>query len=136
MQMKIEEQKRESELVLLKMQDEVWRASNDPNYSGEPTSPLTAAASALGLVNNRDSSDDECRLDSLSVTSSGKKKKRRAPDIPKREKVANAESTIELEKSRTELEANLYISLRLTSEIEETDQQIFTSQRAVQVIIE
>uniref|UniRef100_H2ZJY6 Uncharacterized protein n=1 Tax=Ciona savignyi TaxID=51511 RepID=H2ZJY6_CIOSA len=121
MQIKIEEYKRKSEIVLQEMQDEVWRASSNPN---EQPNSLTAAASALGLVSNKspgDSSDEESesRFASLSV-STGKAKKGMQREVPSnaprstyKDGLSTVESTLELEKSRTELEANLYLSLRL-----------------------
>nr|XP_009862277.1 uncharacterized protein LOC100177998 [Ciona intestinalis] len=140
MQLKIEEYKRKSEIVLQEMQDEVWRASSNP--TGEQKNPLTAAASALGLVSTKnagDSSDEESdtRLASLSV-SSGKGKSLPQKEVPvvsqpaQKDGLSTAESTLELEKSRTELEANLYLSLRLSSELEEMEHRALISQRHIQ----
>jgi len=134
LQIKIEENKRQSEIVLQDMQDEVWRASSDSAMAGGPLSPITAAASALGLVahGNGDSSDDESAVESLSVH-----KKSQAASKPgiDQGKLAAAETTLELEKSNNELETNLYLSLRLSSELQEVDHRMETSQNLLQVSV-
>ncbi|XP_076804961.1 uncharacterized protein LOC143448912 [Clavelina lepadiformis] len=126
-QMRIEECKRRFEIVLQDMQDEVWKASSDPSAVG--SNPLTA--SALGLISgdgDADSSDDEAgsRLESLSIS----KPKNKVPASPSPKE--SAQGTLELERSRTELEANLYLSLRLSTELDEVEQRTTASQRLVQ----
>nr|CAB3262090.1 uncharacterized protein LOC100177998 [Phallusia mammillata] len=136
MQLKIEEHKRQFEIVLQDMQDEVWKASNDPSAKSQAVNPITAAASALGLVPSKDdgdSSDDESntRHESLMV-SSGKQQKSTTDNTNDREKIAAAEATLEVERSNTEMEANLYLSLRLSSELQEVEQKMDSSQRLLQ----
>lgn len=151
MQMKIEQYQRNSELVLQEMQEEVWRVSTDPfSRNGQTFGPASAAAAfMLGVLNDEDEdfSDDETRHEALSVTNceedsnrkqiSNKNEKKSASeslDCEANEKKGSTKPhPLELEKSRTELEASLYLSLRLNAEIEEVNHTLTTSEHLIQV---
>jgi len=129
-QMQIEEQKRNAEILLQEIQNQVWRTSNDINRESRRNS-ITAA---LGLENAEidDSSDDETSrtTDALSVTT-GKTIITSSNSATKCEEPA--ESGLELERTRAEMETNLYLGLRLSTEIEEVENLMFNSEQLLQV---
>ena len=130
-QMRIEEQKRQAQIILQDVEDEVWKVANDPKMSPH-TRHLTALA--LGLMPpelDADVSDDEDIIDkSLSVTTG---KKNAMQPSQKRKSISLENEILEVEKSRTELEANLNLSLRLSSELDEVDKLMCHSRHLLQV---
>ena len=129
--MQIEEQKRNAEILVQEIQNEVWRTSNDLSGKSKPNS-LNAAA--LELMNGEadDSSDDEAAttIDALSVSSC----KTITPSTDSTITCEDsADSGLEVERTRAEMEANLYLGLRLSTELEEVDKLMSNSQQLLQV---
>ena len=134
-QMSIEENKRQAEIILQEVQDEIWRLSNDPQMSPQ-TKRVTALA--LGLEPpelEAETSDEEemtTNYTSLSV-SSGKHKAVSSTKRLSRRKSNSELDDLEIKRTRMELEANLSLSLRLASEVDEVEKLMCNSRHLLQV---
>ena len=137
-QLQIEEKKRSFEITLQDMQDEVWNASNNPliGQDGETVSPLTAAASALGL-NTRccNSSDDESESSPLESLSVSPRKKQTDEKNTVNSPLSPASHEVEVEKFRNDLEANLYLSLRVSAEVDDCEYRNMEKAKVIDVSI-
>lgn len=134
MQLKIEEHNRKSEILLQDMQEEVWRVSAVSEGSNNKRNAATkAAALMLGLSDEEEMSDDEDRHGILSVKSW---KDGGVDSVESDSKSGDQTSSdslhLELETSRTELEASLYLSIRLAAEIDEVESKLGTSDYLIQ----
>nr|XP_039266670.1 uncharacterized protein LOC120342065 [Styela clava] len=137
MQLKIEETQRKSEIILQDMQEEVWRVSTDSTKRNtEGVNPVTkAAALMLGFSDEDEVSDDDTGHELLSVKSWNEQtgKKETSSTMKVDVKTGGKEAlSLELGASRTELEASLYLSLRLAAEIDEVEHKLGTSDYLIQ----
>ena len=131
-QLQIEENRRNADILLQKLRDEVWSA---PKNIELPESNSISAV-ALGIIvgaDENDSSDEEfdSRPNTLSVSSGKGKLEEKHEKFKKRD---DQVGSLQVEKTRTELEANLYLGLRLSTELEEVEKLMSTSKQLLQVI--
>ena len=122
------------------MQDEVWNASNSPLVPGQGTetvSPLTAAASALGLsprsCNSSDDESEDSRLELLSVSPRKQKQLDSKTSTVTSPLAASASHEAEVEKFQNELEASLYLSLRVSAEVDDCEYRNMEKAKVIDV---
>ena len=124
-QLQIEENRRTAEILLQKVKEEMWKVSESaPSVSAK--NPLRIANLKVG--NHTSDDDKESSLDTLSVSSGKTLESSSLED-------SNQDDPLEIERTRTELEASLYLGLRLSTEIEEIEKLMNTSRHLVQVCI-
>ena len=127
-QIQIEEHKRKTEILLQDTQNEMWKNSTDPGLN----SPTLTAVLGLASPEDEDSSEEDTETlpDTLSV-SSGQTLKISLDN----ENTHDLSTTggLELERARAEMEANLYLGLRLSTELEEVDKLMANSKQLLQV---
>ena len=128
-QISIEENKRQTEILLQNIQEEVWKLTQDSHLD----SPSNLTALALGLMppEIQDNASDEeiCGTTgkSLSVTTRSRK------NSSSKSKLASDISSLEKQRSKAEMEANLNLSLRLSSEIDEVENLACNAKHLLQV---
>ena len=129
--MQIEEQKRSVEILNQEIENEVWRACGD---AGGNSQSVTSAALVLDNADEGNSSDGDDETKSLTLSVSSCKTITPSSENTFIEEDSTAD-VVELERARTEMEANLYLGLRLSTELEEADKLMTNSQQLLQVRI-
>ena len=136
-QINIEEHKRQGKILLQEVQDEIWKLSNDPQMP-----PQTKRVTALALGLEPPEFDDEISEDEdmttgsnpLSVSVGKHLTGSSAKRLSRRKSNSELElDSLEVKRTRIELEANLSLSLRLASEVDEVEKLVCTSRHLLQV---